>query len=136
PNAHENTLGGNPVVCAAALAVLDVLKSEKLADNAAKVGGYLLKRFREMAEEYELIGDVRGKGLMIGVEFVKSRDTKEPAKKERDEILDESFKRGLVLLGAGASSLRLAPPLILTQEQADVGLEIFEKVLSEVEKKK
>jgi 4-aminobutyrate aminotransferase len=134
PGAHENTLGGNPVVCAAALAVLDILKSEKLADNAAKVGDYLLKRFREMAEQHELIGDVRGKGLMIGVEFVKNRTTKEPAKKERDQILNEAFKQGLILLGAGASSLRLAPPLILTQEHADVGLEIFENTLKKVEK--
>jgi len=134
PNAHENTLGGNPVVCAAALAVLDVLKSEKLADNAAKVGDHLLKRFREMAEKHELIGDVRGKGLMVGVEFVKNRKTKEPAKKKRDEILNEAFKQGLVLLGAGVSSLRLAPPLILTKEQADVGLDIFEKVLKKVER--
>lgn len=136
PGAHENTLGGNPVVCAAALAVLDVLKSEKLADNAARVGGYMVKRFREMAEEHELVGDVRGKGLMIGVELVKDRRTKEPARRERNELLMEAFKRGLILLGAGASSLRLAPPLVLTREQADVGLRIFEEALGEVEKDK
>jgi len=135
PNAHENTLGGNPVVCAAALAVLEVLKSEKLAENAAKVGGYLLKRFKEIAEKHRLIGDVRGRGLMIGIELVKDQKTKEPATKERNDLLFEAFKKGLILLGAGVSSLRLAPPLILTEKQADMGLEIFEKVLSEVEKK-
>ena len=135
PNAHENTLGGNPVVCAAALAVLEVLKSEKLAENAAKVGGYLLKRFKEIAEKHHLIGDVRGRGLMIGIELVKDQKTKEPATKERNDLLFEAFKKGLILLGAGVSSLRLAPPLILTEKQADMGLEIFEKVLSEVEKK-
>jgi 4-aminobutyrate aminotransferase len=134
PNAHENTLGGNPVVCAAALAVLDILKTERLAENAANIGAYLLKRFREFAETHELIGDVRGKGMMVGIEFVKDRTTKEPARKERDAILDGAFKRGLVLLGAGPCSLRLAPPLILNREQADAGLEIFEEVLNEVEK--
>jgi len=133
PGAHENTLGGNPIVCAAALAVLDVLKSEKLADNAAKVGDYMLDRFHEMAEKHELIGDVRGKGLMIGIELVKNRRTKEPAREEREKLMKGAFERGLILLGAGASSLRLAPPLILTKEQADVGLEIFEKTLKEIE---
>lgn len=133
PGAHENTLGGNPVVCAAALAVLDVLKSEKLADNAAKVGDYMLDRFQEMAEKHELIGDVRGKGLMIGIELVKDRETKEPAREERKKLMKKAFERGLILLSAGASSLRLAPPLILTKEQADVGLEIFEKTLKEIE---
>lgn len=133
PGAHENTLGGNPVVCAAGLAVLDVLKSEKLADKAAKVGNYILNRLREMAEKHELIGDVRGKGLMIGIELVKDQRTKRPARDERKKLMRGAFERGLVLLGAGASSLRLAPPLILTKEQADVGLEIFEQTLSEVE---
>ncbi|MEW6222591.1 MAG: acetyl ornithine aminotransferase family protein [Candidatus Hadarchaeota archaeon] len=130
--AHENTLGGNPVVCEAALAVLEILKKEKLDQNAAKVGAFLLKRFKEIAETNEIIGDVRGKGMMVGIEFVKNRDTKEPAREIRDVVLEEAFKRGLVLLGAGPCSLRLAPPLILTQEQAEVGLEIFEEVLKKV----
>jgi 4-aminobutyrate aminotransferase len=132
PGAHENTLGGNPVACAAALAVLDVLKSEKLPDNAEKVGRYLLDRLREIAEQHELIGDVRGKGMMIGVELVKDRTTKEAARDARDKLMKKAFERGLILLGAGASSLRLAPPLILTKEQADVGLDIFEKSLKEI----
>lgn len=136
PGAHENTLGGNPVVCAAALAVLDVLESEKLAENAAKVGAYMLKRLRELAEKHELIGEVRGRGLMIGVELVKDRKTKEPAREERNRLMREAFERGLVLLGAGTSSMRLAPPLVLTEEQADVGLRIFEEALTEVEKGK
>jgi 4-aminobutyrate aminotransferase len=136
PGAHENTLGGNPVVCAAALAVLDVLESEKLAENAAKVGAYMLKRLHELAEKHELIGEVRGRGLMIGVELVKDRETKEPAQEERNWLMREAFERGLVLLGAGTSSMRLAPPLVLTEEQADVGLRIFEEALTEVEKGK
>lgn len=133
PGAHENTLGGNPVICAAALEVLDVLKSERLDENAAEVGGYLFKRLKELAEKHELIGDVRGRGMMIGVELVKDRSTKEPAKEERDKLMANAFKRGLMLLGAGVSSLRLAPPLVLTREQADVGLDIIEEALKEVE---
>ncbi len=133
PGAHENTLGGNPVVCAAALAVLDVLKSERLAENAARVGDHMLKRLRELAEKHELIGEVRGRGLMMGVELVKDRETKEPAREERDQLMKRAFERGLVLLGAGPSSLRLAPPLVLTEEQADTGLQIFEEALAEVE---
>jgi 4-aminobutyrate aminotransferase len=136
PGAHENTLGGNPIVCAAALAVLDVLKGEKLAENAARVGDYMLKRFREMAEAHELIGDVRGKGLMIGLELVKDRRTKEPAREERKALMRKAFEKGLVLLGAGASSLRLAPPLVVTEEQAELGVRIFEDALGEVERGK
>jgi 4-aminobutyrate aminotransferase len=132
PGAHENTLGGNPIACAAALAVLDVLKSEKLADNAEKVGRYMLDRLEEIAEEHEIMGDVRGKGMMIGVELVKDRATKEPARDARDKLMKKAFEKGLILLGAGASSLRLAPPLILTKEQADVGLGIFEGALKEI----
>jgi 4-aminobutyrate aminotransferase len=116
--------------------VLDILKSEKLADNAAKIGNYMLNRFQEMAEKHELIGDVRGKGLMIGIELVKDQRTKEPAREERKEMMKTAFERGLILLGAGASSLRLAPPLILTKEQADVGLDIFERTLKEIEQHK
>ena len=92
-----------------------------------------MKRLREMQEKHEIIGDVRGKGLMIGVELVRDRRTKEPAKKERNKLIMEAFKRGLLLLGAGESSLRLAPPLILTKEQADLGLEIMEESLKAVE---
>lgn len=132
--AHENTLGGNPVVCSAALSVLEAMKSDELVENAAEMGEYLMKRFRELSEDYSILGDVRGKGLMIGLEFVKDRDTKDPASKERDQLLQKAFKRGLILLGAGKSSLRLAPPLTLKKEQADKGLEIFEDALAEVEK--
>ncbi|KXB04225.1 4-aminobutyrate aminotransferase [candidate division MSBL1 archaeon SCGC-AAA261O19] len=131
--AHENTLGGNPVVCSAALSVVDAIRSDDLVENSAKIGSYLLERFEEMAEDHPIIGDVRGKGLMIGLELVKDRESKEPAKKQRDELMRKAFKRGLILLGAGVSSLRLAPPLILTKEQADAGLRVFEDALSEVE---
>jgi 4-aminobutyrate aminotransferase len=130
--AHENTLGGNPIVISAAKAVLNVLKKEKLWENAELIGNYMKKRLLEIQDELDIIGDVRGKGLMIGVELVKDRATKEPATKERDNLVIQSFKKGLLLLGAGASSIRLAPPLILNEEQADTGLDIFENVLKAI----
>jgi 4-aminobutyrate aminotransferase len=133
-NAHENTLGGNPIVVSAALAVLGIIKGEKLVENSAKVGKYAMKRMKELQDRYSIIGDVRGKGLMIGMELVKDRKTKAPATKERDEVVDEAFKRGLLLLGAGVCSLRLAPPLTLTEAQADTGIDIMEEVIKKVEK--
>lgn len=129
PTSHENTLGGNPIVMAAALAVLKVIIEEKLAENARNIGEYTMKRLMEMQETYEIMGDIRGKGLMIGVEFVKDRKTKAPAGEERDKLVMEAFKRGLLLIGAGPSSIRLAPPLIITKEQTDIGLDIFEETL-------
>lgn len=134
PGAHENTLGGNPVICSASIAVIDVIKEERLLENAEKQGEYLMKRLREFQEDHEIIGDVRGKGLMIGVELVRDRRTKEPARKERDIIVDEAFRRGLMLLGASKSSLRLAPPLIIGREEIDIAVEIMEEVIREVEK--
>jgi 4-aminobutyrate aminotransferase len=134
PNAHENTLGGNPIVVAAALAVLDILTEERLIENAEKVGGYMLKRFNEIMSECNLVGDVRGKGMMIGIELVKDRETKEYATKERDDLVLRTFKRGLLILGAGPSSIRLAPPLITTTDQAEIGIQIFEEELKAVSK--
>jgi 4-aminobutyrate aminotransferase len=134
PNAHENTLGGNPIVLAAALAVLDVLTEERLIENAEKVGSYMLKRFNEIMGECNLIGDVRGKGMMVGIELVKDRETKQYATKERNDLILRTFKRGLLILGAGPSSVRLAPPLITTTDQAEIGIQIFEEELKAVSK--
>jgi len=127
--AHENTLGGNPLIMSAALAVLRVIKRERLWENAEKVGTYMHNRLDEMKDAYEIIGDVRGKGLMIGVELVKDKASKAPAEEERDRLIQDAFKKGLLLLGAGPCSVRIAPPLILTMEQAEVGLDIFEGCL-------
>ena len=132
--AHENTLGGNPIIVAAALAVLGVIRRERLADRAAEMGLYLVRRLRQTAETHESMGDVRGKGLMIGIEFVKDGQTKAPATEERNTIIREAFKKGLLILAAGPSSLRLAPPLIVTRDQADVGLQIIEEVIDNAEK--
>ncbi|MGC9021439.1 MAG: aminotransferase class III-fold pyridoxal phosphate-dependent enzyme, partial [Candidatus Methanodesulfokora sp.] len=87
----------------------------------------------ELQEDHEMIGDVRGKGLMVGVELVKDRRTKEPARKERDMIIEEAFKKGLMLLGASKSALRLAPPLIIKREEIDIAIEIIDSVIKEVE---
>ncbi len=129
PDAHENTLGANPVIVAAALAVLDVIQSERLAENATKLGEYFMARLRELQEKYEVIGDVRGKGLMVGVEFVKNKDSKEPNKKVRNKVIEEAFKRGLIILGAGISALRLQPPLVIKKEHVDIAVEILEEAI-------
>lgn len=132
---HASTFGGNPVSCAAASTVIDIIKDEKLMDNAVKVGDYTLKRFKEMAEKIELIGDVRGKGLMIGVELVKDRRSKEPAIKELETVLMECFKRGVAVIGSGMSSIRISPPLTIPIELMDKALNIIELVLIDVSKK-
>jgi 4-aminobutyrate aminotransferase len=121
-------------VVAAALAVLDILSGERLMEDAEKVGGYMLKRFNEMMSECNLIGDVRGKGMMIGIELVKDRKTKQYAVTERDNLILRTFKRGLLILGAGPSSIRLAPPLITTTDQAETGIKIFEEELKAISK--
>ena len=129
---HANTFGGNPVACAAALQVIDIVKEERLMENATRQGAHLMKRLREMQEKYPIIGDVRGKGLMVGVEFVKDRDTKEPASQELQNVMNKCFKRGLAIITAGKSTMRFAPPLVITHEIIDEGLEIFEGAVKEV----
>jgi 4-aminobutyrate aminotransferase len=130
-NTHENTLGGNPVVVAAALAVLDIVQEEKLAAAAAHIGSRLYQGLRVLQDRFEGIGDIRHIGAMLGIEFVQDRETKEPAREARDRFIRECFEHGLLTLGAGPSSVRLAPPLILTDEQIDTGLSIMEEVLVE-----
>jgi 4-aminobutyrate aminotransferase len=130
--AHASTFGGNPVSCAAALATLKLLK-EQLLENAAAVGGHLFARLEALAEKHRLIGDVRGRGLMIGVELVRDRETKERAFEERNAVVTAAFNRGLLILGAGRNSIRFSPPLVLTMEQADMAAQIFDAALSEVE---
>jgi 4-aminobutyrate aminotransferase len=130
---HGSTFGGNPVCCAAALATLNVLEEEKLLENATRVGERLMDNLRDLAEESRLIGDVRGLGLMIGVELVKDKETKIKAKQEANQVVLECFKRGLLLLPCGPNSVRFSPPLILTEAQADTAFAIFAEALAEVE---
>jgi 4-aminobutyrate aminotransferase len=126
---HSNTYGGNMIACAAALATIKVIKGG-MVQNAAKLGRLFKERLEEMQDKYKTIGDVRGLGLAWGVEFVKDRKTKEYAKEPREKILLEALKNGLALLGCGTSSIRLIPALNITEEEAKIGLDIFEKAIA------
>jgi 4-aminobutyrate aminotransferase len=128
PGAHASTFGGNPVSCAAALATITLLR-DRLMANAEEVGAHLMQGIQALEEKHAVIGDVRGKGLMIGIELVKDRQTKERAIKERDRLVDECFKRGLLVLGAGRNALRLSPPLVLTKAEADTAVRIIDESL-------
>ncbi|MEM2293026.1 MAG: 4-aminobutyrate--2-oxoglutarate transaminase [Nitrososphaeria archaeon] len=123
------TFGGNPLSCVAALKTIEIIQS--LLDNVPKLGSVLMDRLREMQSKYEVIGDVRGLGLMAGVELVKDRKTKEPAKELRDNILGECHKNGLIIMGAGAyhNVIRFLPPLNISEELLNRGLDIFEKAV-------
>jgi len=134
--AHSNTFGGNPVACAAALATLEVIASENLIEKARLSGEHLRKRLEELKEKYEIIGDVRGIGLMQATEFVRDKVIKEPATAERDKIIEIAFKNGLILLGCGKSSIRYIPPLTTTIEEIDTGIEILARSIATVEKMK
>jgi 4-aminobutyrate aminotransferase len=112
-------------------AVIDVIKEENLLDHATKLGGEVLKYFNDLKEELEIIGDVRGKGLMIGVELVRNRRTKEPATKELANVLEKSFKRGVVVIGSGMSTIRIAPPLVISDELMMKAVDIIADVLRE-----
>jgi 4-aminobutyrate aminotransferase len=131
PGAHASTFGGNPVACAAALATIKLLK-ESLIANAASVGGFMLEGLRDLQNRHALIGDVRGKGLMLGIELVRNRETKERATTERDRMVEECFRRGLLILGAGRNALRLCPPLVLTRAQAAIAIGILDDALGSV----
>jgi 4-aminobutyrate aminotransferase len=131
PGAHASTFGGNPVSCAAALATIEVLQ-DGLIRHAAEVGDHLIGRLRELMNKHQLIGDVRGKGLMVGVELVKDRTTKERAVAERNEAIQALFRRGVLVLGAGRNAIRFAPPLVITKEQVDVVVDLFDQTLASV----
>lgn len=129
---HGNTYGGNPIACAAALATIQLLEEGYLA-NATEVGQYALDALEEIQARHPSMGDVRGKGLMIGVEFVKDKSTKEQNEAIRDMVEKYGFQHGLLLLGCGKSTIRLAPPLCITKPEIDEGLEIFEYVITMAE---
>jgi 4-aminobutyrate aminotransferase/(S)-3-amino-2-methylpropionate transaminase len=131
PGAHGSTFGGNPVCCAAALATLDVVERE-LLPNVPRMGERLLAGATRLQEKYAAIGDVRGRGLMIGVEFVKDRATREPAPDIPHQLVERAFKKGLLLLGAGKSALRLAPPLVVDEYDVDTALAIIDESLREL----
>ncbi len=126
---HGSTYGGNPVACAAALATLEVV--EQLLPHVQQMGDRMLTHARHLMEKYAVVGDVRGRGLMIGLEFVKDRGTREPYTEIIDRITEKAFTKGLLLLGCGKSAFRLAPPLVLDQYDVDTGMGILEECLSE-----
>jgi 4-aminobutyrate aminotransferase len=128
PGAHASTFGGNPVAVAAALATIELLEQE-LIDNAAQVGAHLIDRLRNLPKRFRNVGDVRGLGLMIGIELVNDQETKERAPLLRDQILQTCFERGLLVLGAGPNSIRLCPPLVITKDQADFAADTIEECL-------
>jgi len=131
--AHGNTFGGNPLACAAALATLDLVGNEYMA-NAREVGQYTMDTLEEIMGPHPSIGQIRGKGLMIGVEFVKDRETKEPAKKLAERVSDIAFEYGLLTLTCGRSVIRIAPPLCITKSEMDESLEIFDHAIGLAEK--
>jgi len=134
PGSHASTFGGNPVCIAAALATLDVIEKENLARNSEQVGGHMLKRMSDWPKKHAMVGDVRGRGLMLGVEIVKDRQTKEQAGAERDRIVELAFERGVLYLGCGPSTIRLAPPLVVTREEAEVAVDVLEECIAIVER--
>lgn len=131
PGTHASTFGGNPVSCAAALATLTLLR-DTLMKNASEVGAHLQNGLRALMDKHAIIGDVRGRGLMVGVELVRDRTTKERATAERDAIVNAAFARGLLILGAGKNAIRFCPPLVLTKDQADIAVKILDESITEV----
>ena len=131
PGAHASTFGGNPVCVAASIATIELLERE-LIENADHVGRHLLDRLRDLPKRSPIVGDVRGLGLMIGIEIVRDQETKERAPDLRDKIVNACFERGLLLLGAGPNSIRLSPPLIITKDQADFAAETIEQVIASI----
>lgn len=131
PGSHASTFGGNPVACVSALKTIELLENG-LMENAREMGDYLFNLLNQLKEKYEIIGDVRGKGLMIGVEIVRDKRKKEKFREKRDEIVYKCFENGLLLLGAGENVIRFCPPLIISKEEIETGIQIFEEVLKDL----
>ena len=133
PGSHASTFGGNPISIAASLATLDVIEREAMP-NAAKVGAKMMERLNGWKQTHPTVGDVRGRGLMIGVELVKDKATREPVAALRNRVETLAFERGLMILGCGETTVRLCPPLIVSEEEATVALDILEEALTVAEK--
>jgi 4-aminobutyrate aminotransferase len=135
PAAHLFTTAGNPICCAAALATIEVIEKERLCERAAKIGSYMKKRLNEIAQRHPLISDVRGQGLILGLELVKNTKTKEPAIRETAKVCYRAWENGLILgyVGQHSNVVEITPPLILSEEDAEQGLQTLEVTFSEVE---
>jgi len=134
PGSHASTFGGNPVCVAAALATLDVIEKEGLLANSAAVGAHMLKRMADWPAKHRIVGDVRGRGLMIGVDIVRDQQTKEYAADLRDRIVELAFERGILFLGCGPSAVRISPPLIVNKDEADAAIDVLEESIEIVSK--
>ena len=132
PGAHASTFGGNPVACAAALETIRLLE-EKYIANSARVGEYIMGRIVDWPHKHKIVGQVRGRGLMIGIELVKSQETREPNAEARNRIIERAFELGLLVLGCGESTVRLMPPLVIDREQADCAVDILNRCITELE---
>jgi len=132
PGSYASTFGGNPVAIAAALATLDVIEKEHLLENAASVGEHMMRRMADWPKKLKLVGDVRGRGLMIGVDIVRDKVTREYGNTERDRIVERAFEHGVLFLGCGPSTVRICPALVVTKEEADVAVDVLEECISAV----
>jgi 4-aminobutyrate aminotransferase len=133
PGAHASTFGGNPLACAAALETIRLIE-EQYASNAGRVGEYLMQRLAGFTQKHRLVGDVRGLGLMVGIELVKDQATREPDPKSRNHVLQSAFKKGLLLLGCGESTVRLMPPLIAQPEHVDFAVDVLDRAIAEIDR--
>jgi 4-aminobutyrate aminotransferase len=133
PGAHASTFGGNPVCIAAALATMKLIESRYM-QNAARMGEFMLKRMADWPSKHKIVGDVRGRGLMIGVELVLDQETKARAHDLRDKVVDLAFEKGVLLLGAGENTVRIAPPLLIDQKQAEFAANALEECITTVER--
>jgi len=134
---HAHTFSGHPLGCTAALATINVIRKERLVENAERVGAHIKRRLEEMMEEHRIIGDVRGRGLLLGAEIVRDRGSRRPGAEAADAVCARAFERGLYIIRMGAygtGTLRVAPPLVITKEQADTALDILDEAVSEVER--
>jgi len=134
PGAHASTFGGNPVCIAASLATLRLLE-DKYMENARRVGELILQRTADWTQRFKTVGEVRGRGLMIGIEFVRDQKTKEKAADLRNQIIQSAFHKGLLVLGSGDTTLRFCPPLLIDEEQAEFAIRTLEDCIREAEKK-
>jgi len=134
PGAHASTFGGNPISCRAALATIELLE-EGLIANAREVGAYFLSKLKELTNRWDNLDHARGRGLMLAIDVVKSKETKEPWSEKRNAVIRQAFMRGLIILGCGASGIRFIPPLVVTKEDVDTALSILEDAMKEVFKR-
>lgn len=135
PGAHATTFGGNLLACAVALEGIKLIREEGLLERVRRLGEFAMKRLHEMFEDHELVGDVRGKGLLLAVELVKDRRTKEHARKEREAVVRSALNRGVIVFRGGISAIRIAPPFIITKQELELGLNRLDEAISEVERR-